>query len=67
MDNDGKIAWNAALSYIVNGDTEDHLDMLKIGVVDRLLEDKWSTFAQVGKFQEKIIKKNKNFNFINKK
>lgn len=47
VDSDGKIAWNAALSYIVNGKTEDHLDMLEIGVVARLLEDKWSTYAQV--------------------
>lgn len=47
VDPDGKIAWNAALSYIVNGKTEDHLDMLEIGVVKRLLEDKWSTYAQV--------------------
>jgi len=35
------------LSYIVNGDTDDHLDMLEIGVVNRLLKDKWSTYAQV--------------------
>lgn len=47
VDADGKIAWNAALSYIVKGDTEDHLDMLEIGVVKRLLGDKWSTYAQV--------------------
>jgi hypothetical protein len=47
VDSDGKIAWNAALSYIVNGDTDDHLDMLDIDVVARLLEDKWSTYAQV--------------------
>ncbi|CAF0893285.1 unnamed protein product [Brachionus calyciflorus] len=46
VDPDGKIAWNAALSYIVNGETEDHLDMLEIGVVKRLLGDKWSTYAQ---------------------
>jgi transient receptor potential cation channel subfamily V protein 6 len=47
VDSDGKIAWNAALSYVVNGSTDDHLDMLEIGVVKRLLEDKWSTYAQV--------------------
>lgn len=47
VDAEGKIMWNAALSYIVNGETEAHLDMLDIGVVKRLLEDKWSTYAQV--------------------
>ena len=47
VDSDGKIAWNAALSFIVNGDTDDHLEMLEIGVIKRLLEDKWSTYAMV--------------------
>ena len=47
IDSDGKIAWNAALSFIVNGDTDDHLEMLEIGVIKRLLEDKWSTYAKV--------------------
>lgn len=32
---------------IVNGKTEDHLDMLDNMVVERLLNDKWSAFAQV--------------------
>ena len=44
---DGSIEKNAALSFIVNGETESHLDMLKIGVIDRLLEDKWSTYIKV--------------------
>ncbi|RMZ97637.1 Transient receptor potential cation channel subfamily V member 6, partial [Brachionus plicatilis] len=55
VDADGKIAWNAALSYIVNGNTEDHLDMLEIGVVKRLLGDKWSTYAQKRLFKKLII------------
>lgn len=32
---------------IVNGKTEDHLDMLDNMVVERLLNDKWSSFARV--------------------
>lgn len=32
---------------IVSGKTEDHLDMLDNMVVERLLNDKWSTFARV--------------------
>ncbi len=47
IDADGKVAWNAALSYIVNGSSDGHLDMLEIGVVNRLLGDKWETFAKV--------------------
>jgi transient receptor potential cation channel subfamily V protein 6 len=44
---DGKIAWNAALTFIINGNTDDHLEMLEGGVVRRLLEDKWNIYAQV--------------------
>ena len=32
---------------IVSGKTENHLNMLDDMVVERLLNDKWSTFAQV--------------------
>jgi hypothetical protein len=32
---------------IVNGKTENHLDMLDNMVVERLLNDKWSSFARV--------------------
>ena len=32
---------------IVNGKTEDHLDMLDNMVIERLLNDKWSAFARV--------------------
>jgi hypothetical protein len=32
---------------IVSGKTEAHLDMLDNMVVERLLNDKWSTFARV--------------------
>jgi transient receptor potential cation channel subfamily V member 6 len=58
IDSDGKIAWNAALSFIVNGETDDHLEMLEIGVIKRLLEDKWATYA-------KVIIKALNITFIN--
>ena len=51
---DGTILWNAALSFIVNGESEDHLDMLEIGVVKRLLGDKWATYAKK-KFIQKLI------------
>jgi transient receptor potential cation channel subfamily V protein 6 len=47
IDTDGKLLWNASLSFIVNGETDDHLEMLEIGVIRRLLGDKWSTYAKV--------------------
>lgn len=55
IDSDGKVAWNAALSYIVNGNTDGHLDMLEIGVVSRLLGDKWETFAKTKLFYKIIF------------
>ena len=38
---------NSSLTSIVNGKTEDHLDMLDNMVIERLLNDKWSAFARV--------------------
>jgi hypothetical protein len=35
------------LSFIVSGETEDHLDMLEVGLVKQVLNDKWATFAKV--------------------
>jgi hypothetical protein len=33
---------------IVNGETDEHLDMLEGGVIGQLLREKWKTFARVG-------------------
>ena len=41
--------WNSSLMSIVNGKTENHLDMLDNMVIERLLNDKWSTFARVNR------------------
>lgn len=38
--------WNAALIIILNGTKPEHLDMLDGGIIERLLEEKWKTFAQ---------------------
>ena len=46
IDTDGKILWNSSLSFIVNGEADENLDMLEIGVIKRLLSDKWSTYAK---------------------
>lgn len=40
--------WNSALFIILNGTKEEHLDMLDGGIIQRLLEEKWKTFARVG-------------------
>ncbi|KAG1653514.1 Transient receptor potential cation channel subfamily V member 6 [Nymphon striatum] len=42
----GKINWNSALMIILSGQKEQHLDMLNGGVIQRLLEEKWKTFAR---------------------
>lgn len=38
---------NSALFIILNGTKEEHLDMLDGGIIQRLLEEKWKTFARV--------------------
>lgn len=51
---------------IVSGKTEDHLDMLDNMVIERLLNDKWSSFARVSRFACKIIThRNDGFLFSN--
>ena len=44
---------------IVSGKTVDHLDMLDNMVIERLLNDKWSSFARVKQIEE-INEKQKN-------
>lgn len=41
------VDWNSALFIILNGTKEEHLDMLDGGIIQRLLEEKWKTFARV--------------------
>ncbi|KAK6994962.1 transient receptor potential cation channel subfamily v member 6 [Biomphalaria glabrata] len=43
---DGSTNWNSALMIIVNGDKDDHLEMLEGGVMRQLLIEKWKTFAR---------------------
>ncbi|UJR10551.1 hypothetical protein I4U23_014751 [Adineta vaga] len=51
----GHIDWNSSLSSIVNGKTEDHLAMLDNMVIERLLNDKWSSFARVNFVRQLIL------------
>lgn len=39
---------------ILNGTKEEHLDMLEGGIIQRLLEEKWKTFAQL-QFLKRLI------------
>ena len=43
---DGRIMWNSALALIVSGKTEEHLEMLDIRVIRRLLKYKWTNYAK---------------------
>ncbi|CAF4383825.1 unnamed protein product, partial [Adineta steineri] len=47
--------WNSSLMSIVSGKTEDHLDMLDNMVIERLLNDKWSSFARVNFVRQLIL------------
>ncbi|EFN84766.1 uncharacterized protein LOC105182976 [Harpegnathos saltator] len=51
---DGRTNWNSALFIILNGTKEEHLDMLDGGVIQRLLEEKWKTFARL-QFLKRLI------------
>ncbi|CAF3551992.1 unnamed protein product [Adineta steineri] len=51
----GQIDWNSSLMSIVSGKTEDHLDMLDNMVIERLLNDKWSSFARVNFVRQLIL------------
>lgn len=39
--------WNSVLFIILDGTKEEHLDMLDGGIIQKLLEEKWKTFARV--------------------
>lgn len=39
--------WGSAIMLILAGTKEEHLNMLEGGIIAKLLEEKWTTFAQV--------------------
>ena len=39
--------WGSAMMIILAGTKEEHLNMLEGGIIAKLLEEKWGTFAQV--------------------
>ncbi|XP_063430515.1 transient receptor potential cation channel subfamily V member 5-like isoform X2 [Mytilus trossulus] len=42
----GDSNFNSALMIIINGETDEHLEMLEGGVMRQLLDEKWKTFAR---------------------
>lgn len=38
---------NSALSLISSGSSDEHIEMLRGGIVQKLLEEKWKTFGYV--------------------
>ncbi|KAK3103630.1 hypothetical protein FSP39_020635 [Pinctada imbricata] len=51
----GETNWNSALMIIINGETDEHLDMLQGGVIRQLLDEKWKTFARKRFFMRLIL------------
>ncbi|XP_052742122.1 uncharacterized protein LOC112045497 [Bicyclus anynana] len=51
---DGRTNWNSALFIILNGTKQEHLNMLDGGIIQRLLEEKWKTFART-KFLKRLL------------
>lgn len=48
------VDWNSALMIIINGENDDHLEMLEGGVMRQLLDEKWKAFARVSKASAKV-------------
>ncbi|XP_052822662.1 transient receptor potential cation channel subfamily V member 5 [Octopus bimaculoides] len=51
VDPDGVTSWTTALNLILDGETDEHLDMMEGKVIKQLLDEKWKTFAQRGFFK----------------
>ncbi len=49
----GSTNWGSAMMIILAGTKEEHLNMLEGGIIAKLLEEKWTTFAQ-GLFVKKL-------------
>ena len=51
----GETNWGSAVMLILAGTKEEHLNMLEGGIIAKLLEEKWSTFAMI-MFYKKLAK-----------
>ncbi|XP_064632713.1 transient receptor potential cation channel subfamily V member 6-like isoform X2 [Lineus longissimus] len=52
---DGSTNWKSALMFIIEGKTDEHLQMLDGGVISQLLDDKWKYFARRRFFEQLIF------------
>ena len=41
------VDWSSAIMIILAGTKEEHLNMLEGGIIAKLLDEKWNTFAKV--------------------
>ena len=57
---DGSTNWGSAIMLILNGTKEEHLNMLEGGIIAKLLDEKWSTYAQVITNQNPALSTNHN-------
>ncbi|GAB1600059.1 transient receptor potential cation channel subfamily V member 5-like [Argonauta hians] len=55
VDPDGITSWTSALNLIIDGETDEHLDMMEGKVIKQLLDEKWKTFAQVRFLCETLV------------
>ncbi|XP_050404943.1 transient receptor potential cation channel subfamily V member 6 isoform X2 [Patella vulgata] len=46
IDSDGKTDWESALMTILDGETDEHAEMLEGPVMSQLLREKWKTYAK---------------------
>ncbi|KAK3610627.1 hypothetical protein CHS0354_009090 [Potamilus streckersoni] len=51
----GDTNWNSALMIVIDGETDEHLEMLEGGVMRQLLDEKWKTFARRRFFERLVI------------
>merc|ERR1740128_503030 len=51
---DGSTNWGSAMMLILAGTKEEHLNMLEGGIIAKLLDEKWSTYAQ-GFFMKRLF------------
>uniref|UniRef100_A0A1I8HJL3 ANK_REP_REGION domain-containing protein n=1 Tax=Macrostomum lignano TaxID=282301 RepID=A0A1I8HJL3_9PLAT len=50
----GRTDWNSAFMYIINGTTDQHLDMLEQGLINQLLYEKWQKYARA-RFLQRLL------------
>ncbi|XP_052781748.1 transient receptor potential cation channel subfamily V member 5-like isoform X2 [Mya arenaria] len=55
IQSNGEPNLNSALMIVINGEEDEHLEMLEGGVMRQLLDDKWKTFARNRFFKRLVL------------